>query len=75
MQPTSPAEDKTPPRIGIIGHLTRISNKLILLGNNNSAIQEHLQVYYDSVMTYYCLIKLKLLYCYLVSVDQFCSLP
>ncbi|XP_058749484.1 uncharacterized protein LOC131622466 isoform X1 [Vicia villosa] len=42
-KPTSPAEDKSPPRIGIIGHLTRISNKLIQLGNNNSVIQEHLQ--------------------------------
>lgn len=42
-KPTSPAEGKSPPRIGSIGHLTRISNKLIQLGNNNSVIQEHLQ--------------------------------
>nr|XP_027187148.1 serine/threonine-protein phosphatase 6 regulatory subunit 3 isoform X2 [Cicer arietinum] len=42
-QPTSAAEGKSPPRIGSIGHLTRISNKLIQLGNNNSVIQEHLQ--------------------------------
>ncbi|KAK2448293.1 SIT4 phosphatase-associated family protein [Trifolium repens] len=42
-KPTSPAEGKSPPRIGSIGHLTRISNKLIQLGNTNSVIQEHLQ--------------------------------
>ncbi|MED6119415.1 hypothetical protein PIB30_011780 [Stylosanthes scabra] len=42
-KPTTHAENKTPPRIGSIGHLTRISNKLIQFGNNNSVIQEHLQ--------------------------------
>ncbi|XP_057433275.1 uncharacterized protein LOC130726070 isoform X2 [Lotus japonicus] len=42
-KPTIPAEGKSPPRIGSIGHLTRVSNKLIQLGNNNNAIQEHLQ--------------------------------
>ncbi|KAJ1414402.1 SIT4 phosphatase-associated protein family [Sesbania bispinosa] len=42
-KPTAPAEGKSPPRIGSIGHLTRISNKLIQLGNNNSVIQQHLQ--------------------------------
>ncbi|XP_027351329.1 serine/threonine-protein phosphatase 6 regulatory subunit 3 isoform X1 [Abrus precatorius] len=42
-KPTAPAEGKSPPRIGCIGHLTRISNKLVQLGNNNSVIQEHLQ--------------------------------
>ncbi|GAU43777.1 hypothetical protein TSUD_378020 [Trifolium subterraneum] len=42
-KPTSPAEGKSPTRIGSIGHLTRISNKLIQLGNTNSVIQEHLQ--------------------------------
>ncbi|XP_019419497.1 PREDICTED: serine/threonine-protein phosphatase 6 regulatory subunit 2-like isoform X1 [Lupinus angustifolius] len=42
-KPTIPSEGKSPPRIGSIGHLTRISNKLGQLGNSNSVIQEHLQ--------------------------------
>ncbi|XP_077219848.1 uncharacterized protein LOC143854027 [Tasmannia lanceolata] len=42
-KPTVPAEGRAPPRIGNIGHLTRISNKLIQLGINNSQIQTHLQ--------------------------------
>ncbi|KAL6992191.1 hypothetical protein U1Q18_010298 [Sarracenia purpurea var. burkii] len=42
-KPTVPAEGKVPPRIGNIGHLTRISNKLVQLGNNNSNIQAYLQ--------------------------------
>ncbi|KAK7331266.1 hypothetical protein VNO77_25486 [Canavalia gladiata] len=42
-KPTTAAEGKSPPRIGCIGHLTRISNKLVQLGNNKSVIQEHLQ--------------------------------
>ncbi|KAE7996079.1 hypothetical protein FH972_000828 [Carpinus fangiana] len=42
-KPTVPAEGRSPPRIGNIGHLTRISNKLVQLGNGNSEIQSHLQ--------------------------------
>ncbi|KZV48807.1 serine/threonine-protein phosphatase 6 regulatory subunit 3 [Dorcoceras hygrometricum] len=42
-KPTIPAEGRTPPRIGNIGHLTRIANKLVQLGNNNSEIQTLLQ--------------------------------
>ncbi|MQL72304.1 hypothetical protein Taro_004655 [Colocasia esculenta] len=42
-KPTMPAEGRSPPRIGNIGHITRIANKLIHLGNNNSSIQTHLQ--------------------------------
>ncbi|XP_068656215.1 uncharacterized protein [Aristolochia californica] len=42
-KPAVPAEGKSPPRIGNIGHLTRISNKLIQLGNNNSQVQQYLQ--------------------------------
>ncbi|CAJ1962940.1 unnamed protein product [Sphenostylis stenocarpa] len=42
-KPTIPAEGKSAPRIGCIGHLTRISNKLVQLGNNNGVIQEHLK--------------------------------
>ncbi|KAG0519515.1 hypothetical protein BDA96_09G270900 [Sorghum bicolor] len=41
--PTLPSEGKQPPRIGNIGHITRIANKLIQLGNSNSMIQSHLQ--------------------------------
>ncbi|OIW13908.1 hypothetical protein TanjilG_31797 [Lupinus angustifolius] len=40
---TTLAEGKSSHRIGNIGHITRISNKLVQLGNNNSVIQEHLQ--------------------------------
>jgi len=43
-QPTVPSEGKTPPRIGNVGHMTRIANKLIQLGNSNNTIQVHLQV-------------------------------
>lgn len=42
-KPTAPAEGRSAPRIGNIGHLTRISNKLIQLGNNKSQIQAYLQ--------------------------------
>ncbi|KAF8783588.1 hypothetical protein HU200_000526 [Digitaria exilis] len=41
--PTLPSEGKEPPRIGNIGHITRIANKLIQLGNSSSVIQSHLQ--------------------------------
>lgn len=44
LQPTVPAEGRSPPRIGNIGHLTRISNKLVQLGNSSSQIQAYLQV-------------------------------
>ncbi|XP_010540614.1 PREDICTED: serine/threonine-protein phosphatase 6 regulatory subunit 3-like [Tarenaya hassleriana] len=42
-KPTVPAEGRKPPRIGSIGHLTRISNKLSQLANTNTEIQSHLQ--------------------------------
>ncbi|XP_031273194.1 serine/threonine-protein phosphatase 6 regulatory subunit 3 isoform X2 [Pistacia vera] len=42
-KPTIPAEGRLPPRIGNIGHLTRISNKLVQLGNNGNEIQAYLQ--------------------------------
>ncbi|KAM3302901.1 serine/threonine-protein phosphatase 6 regulatory subunit 3 isoform X1 [Capsicum chacoense] len=41
-QPTVPATGKQAPRVGNIGHITRISNKLIQLGNNN-CIRAHLE--------------------------------
>ncbi|KAG8385216.1 hypothetical protein BUALT_Bualt03G0019100 [Buddleja alternifolia] len=42
-KPSVPAEGRSPPRIGNIGHVTRISNKLVQLANNNSEIQTLLQ--------------------------------
>jgi len=41
--PTVQSEGKTPSKIGNVGHMTRIANKLIQLGNSNSTIQTHLQ--------------------------------
>ncbi|KAL4334242.1 hypothetical protein GQ457_07G033430 [Hibiscus cannabinus] len=41
--PTVSAEGRAAPRIGNIGHLTRISNKLVQLGNSNGEIQAYLQ--------------------------------
>ncbi|KAK6284940.1 hypothetical protein POUND7_003892 [Theobroma cacao] len=41
--PTISAEGRAPPKIGNIGHLTRISNKLVQLGNSNGEIQAFLQ--------------------------------
>ncbi|KAH6827993.1 SIT4 phosphatase-associated family protein [Perilla frutescens var. hirtella] len=40
-QPTVPASGRSAPRAGYFGHLTRISNKLIQLGNIE--VQKHLQ--------------------------------
>ncbi|KAK6150137.1 hypothetical protein DH2020_017662 [Rehmannia glutinosa] len=42
-KPTIPAEGRSAPRIGNIGHLTRIANKLVQLGNSDSEIQTFLQ--------------------------------
>jgi len=42
LQPTLPSEGKDPPRIGNMGHITRIANKLIQLANSSSMIQNHL---------------------------------
>lgn len=44
LQPTVPAEGRTAPRIGNVGHMTRIANKLIEKGTNNSFIESYLQV-------------------------------
>ncbi|KAE8710890.1 serine/threonine-protein phosphatase 6 regulatory subunit 3-like isoform X2 [Hibiscus syriacus] len=41
--PILPAAGKRAPRAGNIGHITRISNKLIQLGSSNSCIQAYLQ--------------------------------
>ncbi|KAG2670406.1 hypothetical protein I3760_14G084200 [Carya illinoinensis] len=42
-QPTIPAAGKRAPRVGNIGHIRRISNKLVQLGNSQSHIQACLQ--------------------------------
>lgn len=44
MQPTLPATGRRAPRLGNIGHITRISNKLVQLGNNDNCIRAHLEV-------------------------------
>ncbi|KAJ4726046.1 Serine/threonine-protein phosphatase 6 regulatory subunit 3 [Melia azedarach] len=42
-KPTLPSAGKRAPRGGNLGHITRISNKLVQLGSNNSRIQACLQ--------------------------------
>ncbi|KAJ8751607.1 hypothetical protein K2173_016858 [Erythroxylum novogranatense] len=42
-QPTLPTPGKRAPRAGSIGHITRISNKLVQLANSNIRIQKYLQ--------------------------------
>ncbi|KAF9675204.1 hypothetical protein SADUNF_Sadunf09G0007800 [Salix dunnii] len=42
-KPTLPAAGKRAPRVGNLGHITRISNKLVQLGNSSSRIQIYLQ--------------------------------
>ncbi|XP_004241276.1 uncharacterized protein [Solanum lycopersicum] len=42
-QPTFPATGKQAPRLGNIGHLTRIANKLVQLGSNDNRIRGHLE--------------------------------
>ncbi|KAG5248247.1 serine/threonine-protein phosphatase regulatory [Salix suchowensis] len=42
-KPTVPADGKQAPRAGNLGHITRISNKLVQLGNISSHIQTYLQ--------------------------------
>jgi hypothetical protein len=44
LQPTVPASEKAPPRIGNLGHITRLANKLIQAANNNPEIKAHLEV-------------------------------
>ncbi|CAH2065371.1 unnamed protein product [Thlaspi arvense] len=42
-QPTIPAVGKQAPRVGNIGHISRISNKLVQLSNNSNAIKTLLE--------------------------------
>uniref|UniRef100_A0A803N8K9 SIT4 phosphatase-associated family protein n=1 Tax=Chenopodium quinoa TaxID=63459 RepID=A0A803N8K9_CHEQI len=41
--PTVPAVDKKPPRVGNVGHITRIANKIVQLGQGNRNIQTYIQ--------------------------------
>ncbi|GAB4840672.1 hypothetical protein Ancab_021439 [Ancistrocladus abbreviatus] len=43
MQPTIALDGKLPPRIGNIGHISRMSNKIFHMGNTNGEIQAFLQ--------------------------------
>ncbi|XP_027773377.1 serine/threonine-protein phosphatase 6 regulatory subunit 3-like isoform X3 [Solanum pennellii] len=42
-QPTFANSAKRAPRVGSIGHITRISNKLVQLGKNDNYIQAHIE--------------------------------
>ena len=44
LQPTMPAAGKKAPRVGNLGHVTRIANKITQLGNIDNRIQTHIQV-------------------------------
>ncbi|KAF5470704.1 hypothetical protein F2P56_011201 [Juglans regia] len=59
-QPTIPAAGKRAPRVGNIGHIRRISNKLVQLGNSQSHIQAGLQVGYRKIVNG---VNGKLLFC------------
>lgn len=41
--PTKPAADKKLPRAGNLGHVTRIANKIVQLGQGNRSIQTYIQ--------------------------------
>ncbi|XP_010689536.2 uncharacterized protein LOC104903229 [Beta vulgaris subsp. vulgaris] len=41
--PTIPAADKKLPRAGYLGHITRIANKIVQLGQGNKSIQTYIQ--------------------------------
>lgn len=42
-QPTLVASGRNPPRVGNLGHVTRIANKIIQLANSDSRIQTHIK--------------------------------
>ncbi|XP_076940334.1 uncharacterized protein LOC143609470 isoform X2 [Bidens hawaiensis] len=43
MHPTLPATGRNAPRVGNIGHITRIANKIMQLGNDDTRIQTHIK--------------------------------
>ncbi|KAI3793750.1 hypothetical protein L1987_36372 [Smallanthus sonchifolius] len=42
-QPTLPASGRNAPRVGNLGHVTRIANKITQLGNGDTRIQTHIE--------------------------------
>ena len=50
MQPTIPAAGKQAPRVGNIGHISRISNKLVQLSTNSNPIKTLLEVRFSTTM-------------------------
>ena len=44
LQPTLPAADKKQPKAGNLGHITRIANKIVQIGQGKKSIQTHIQV-------------------------------
>ncbi|KAJ9540547.1 hypothetical protein OSB04_027053 [Centaurea solstitialis] len=42
-QPTLPASGRNAPRVGNLGHVTRIANKITQMGNGDSRIQTHIK--------------------------------
>ncbi|KVI09335.1 Armadillo-type fold [Cynara cardunculus var. scolymus] len=43
VDPTLPASGRNAPRVGNLGHVTRIANKIMQLGNSDSRIQTHIK--------------------------------
>lgn len=54
MQPTFAAAGKQAPRVGNVGHITRISNKLVQLSTNSNQIKTLLEVRFSATLTFYC---------------------
>lgn len=54
MQPTLAAAGKQAPRVGNIGHISRISNKLVQLSTNSNQIKTLLEVRFPETVTFYC---------------------
>lgn len=54
VQPTIPAAGKQAPRVGNIGHISRISNKLVQLSTNSNQIKTVLEVRFSETVTFYC---------------------
>lgn len=53
-QPTLPATGRHLPRMGNLGHITRIANKLVQMGNANDQIHSYLQVNMLDVLVIAC---------------------
>lgn len=53
MQPTLAAAGKQAPRVGNVGHITRISNKLVQLSTNSNQIKTLLEVRFSATVTFF----------------------